>query len=66
MYIDRTSDFWQAIKDVSNSKNKKAPQLIKSNGIVSYRTDFGKASKVVVCLSLLLKIIMFFNETFLI
>lgn len=54
MFIDRTSDFWQAIKDVSNSKNKKAPQLIKSSGIVNYRTEFGKASKVVVCLMLFL------------
>ena len=45
MYVDRTSDFWQAVKIVGNSKNKTAPQLLKTGSKIDCKTEFGKASK---------------------
>ena len=45
MYVDRTSEFWQAVKIVGNSKIKKAPQLLKAGRIVDCKTEFGKASQ---------------------
>jgi len=46
--IDRTFEFWEAIKCVSQSDTKKAPHLIKGRGIENPKTDFGKSSKSII------------------
>jgi len=45
--IDRTFEFWEAVKCVSQSEVKKAPHLIK-RGIENPKTSFGKKSKALI------------------